>query len=319
MRSQSPFFADIYEPRYTTSDPRPRTPRAEHIPTHTPTLPELVAALPDVLEPHCAPQHSFPSRRSFHSRAGHPFPSVSSRRAQTAPIPSETIPSARANPPASKTRSRRCFVCAHTNKHELGFQFCPRTRVLLRRNLARINATGRLVLPNGSPLPMTRHAGGVAGHLVATYNRALRSPEPHPHVPAPVRVPPHHIPSAPRNPINSTRDPIVFELPEPRLQPSSPHGVTPAPRMRTPKRTHSPCVLSPCATCISTKFSHSLITALTVRDFRVLLTEIVRSLDSLDTGDRTLHSLLPHHIIHPLSPPCFRYATPPLRTCPFLV
>ncbi|KAJ7460502.1 hypothetical protein B0H11DRAFT_2058097 [Mycena galericulata] len=46
---------------------------------------------------------------------------------------------AQARNPAPKPRSRRCFVCGTTGKHPLDFRVCPRTAVLLRRSLARIN------------------------------------------------------------------------------------------------------------------------------------------------------------------------------------
>ncbi|KAJ7608601.1 hypothetical protein DFH06DRAFT_1248067 [Mycena polygramma] len=75
---------------------------------------------------------------------------------------------------APKPRSRRCFVCGTTGSHPLDFRVCPRTHVLLRRSLARINDEGRLVAFDGSPLPMTRHPGGVAAHLISRFRNPTR-------------------------------------------------------------------------------------------------------------------------------------------------
>ncbi|KAJ7840920.1 hypothetical protein B0H14DRAFT_3695096 [Mycena olivaceomarginata] len=83
----------------------------------------------------------------------------------TPPEPSSTASS-------RPKRSRRCFVCGRTRAHRLSFRSCPRTSELLAHRLVAYNSDGRLVSFDGSPLPMTRHYGGVAGHL---FSRRLPS------------------------------------------------------------------------------------------------------------------------------------------------
>src|ERR1700761_4219730 len=142
----------------------------------------------------------------------------------------------------SKPRSRRCFVCGQRNTHALSFRFCPRTRTLLRRQLAKLDS-GRLVLPDGSPLPMTRHAGGVAGHLISQSNAALRVPE-HPTTTVPsVHVLPRSTHSQPRTELRLSPPLRRFEPAdhdEPTQDSSSPHA-TPLPNSapspeRVPRR-----------------------------------------------------------------------------------
>ncbi|KAJ7196421.1 hypothetical protein GGX14DRAFT_574991 [Mycena pura] len=127
------------------------------------------------------------SRTPEHARTAPPLPRPLSPRqdADHVTIRAETarVAALIQGETPSKPRSRRCFVCGQRNTHALSFRFCPRTRTLLRRQLAKLDS-GRLVLPDGSPLPMTRHAGGVAGHLISLSNTALRVPE-HPTTTAP--------------------------------------------------------------------------------------------------------------------------------------
>ncbi|KAJ7877821.1 hypothetical protein B0H13DRAFT_2346900 [Mycena leptocephala] len=75
--------------------------------------------------------------------------------------------------PVPRPHSRRCFVSGTTGKHPLDFRVCPRTTVLLRRSLAKITKDGRI---DGSPLPMTRHPGGVAAHIISRYRRLISLP-----------------------------------------------------------------------------------------------------------------------------------------------
>ncbi|KAK6971533.1 hypothetical protein R3P38DRAFT_2587014 [Favolaschia claudopus] len=152
--------------------------------------------------------------------------------------------------PAPKPRSRRCFVCGRTDSHALDFRVCPRTHVLLRRSLARYNDDGRLVCFDGSPLPMTRHPGGVAAHLISRANNASPSAR-HPPPPAPVLLPrelplppratpdvraPHHVRLDPPAPTNHPSSPhanpprVRVDPPAPTIPRSSPHANPPVPR-----------------------------------------------------------------------------------------
>lgn len=207
---------------------------------------------------------------------------------RTAQIPS--APHASADPNFPKPCSRRCFVCARTDVHPLGFQYCPRTFTLLRRSLAFINASGRLVLPDGSPLPMTRHAGGVAGHLIARYNRALRPPESSPRAAPPERIPYHTspLPAPPRS------------EPAPTLNPSSPHDAPPA-RARS--------LRFPCAPCILAYSINLLRTALIEPSFRESISQLIHLINTLTVeygGVDALRARLPPELIDPQPPPCIR-------------
>ncbi|KAJ7020896.1 hypothetical protein C8F04DRAFT_1142519 [Mycena alexandri] len=124
------------------------------------------------------------------------------RFAPVEPEPTRALP---------KRRSRRCFVCGTTGRHELDFRVCPRTYVLLRRSLAKIDENGRLVSFDGSPLPMTRHPGGVAAHIISRTSNPLRIV----HTPRESR-PPHPIPANPRQRVES---------PTPMFNSSSPHVI----------------------------------------------------------------------------------------------
>ncbi|KAK6988344.1 hypothetical protein R3P38DRAFT_2573365 [Favolaschia claudopus] len=105
--------------------------------------------------------------------------------------------------PISTSRAQRllrCFVCGKTRAHRLSYAACPRTAELIEKKLAAYTLEGRLVRYDGSPLPMTRNRGGVAAHLLASYNPP--SPSPHPHFP--------HL-----EPVHASRDS------EPRIHPNS--------------------------------------------------------------------------------------------------
>ncbi|KAJ7191588.1 hypothetical protein GGX14DRAFT_578888 [Mycena pura] len=116
-----------------------------------------------------------------------------------------------------KPRSRRCFVCGTTGMHPLDFRICPRTIVLLRRSLAKINDDGRLVLIDGSPLPMTRHPGGVAAHLIS------RCRNPAHFLPKPLNPSSAPVPCVPPRP--APRDRTASS--PPTFISSSPHGFPP--------------------------------------------------------------------------------------------
>ncbi|KAJ7825488.1 hypothetical protein B0H14DRAFT_3874448 [Mycena olivaceomarginata] len=86
-----------------------------------------------------------------------------------------------ARDPLPKPRLRRCFVCA------------------------RINEEGRLVSIDGSPLPMTRHLGDVAAHIISRLRNPTRFvPEPPNPSPAPIAcIPPHPVSVEPRDHVPS--------------------------------------------------------------------------------------------------------------------
>ncbi|KAF7333344.1 hypothetical protein MVEN_02349700 [Mycena venus] len=120
----------------------------------------------------------------------------------------------------AKPRSRRCFVCGTTGRHPLDFRVCPRTAVLLRRSLAKINEHGRLVSFDGSPLPMTRHPGGVAVHIISRFRNPMRFL---PELPKPSPAPIAHIPQRPVS--VEPRDHVPSPLPT--FNSSSPHAIPP--------------------------------------------------------------------------------------------
>ncbi|KAJ7215420.1 hypothetical protein GGX14DRAFT_562632 [Mycena pura] len=205
----------------------------------------------------------------------------------------------------SKPRSRRCFVCGKQNTHALSFRFCPRTRTLLRRQLAKLDS-GRLVLPNGSPLPMTRHAGGIAGHLISQSNAALRVPEHHTTTAPSIRVLPRSTHSKPRTelrlspplprfepadhdePTHDSSSPHATPLPSPVLSPKR------VPRRRKPYRTHFPHVFLPCNSCTFRKFHQTLLDMLFYRSMRKSLHGVITALDQLDTGANSPDELRLH-------------------------
>ncbi|KAF7342426.1 hypothetical protein MVEN_01831700 [Mycena venus] len=175
-------------------------------------------------------------------------PRVEQRR--SAPVEPERVRDS-----VPKPRSRRCFVCGTTGRHPLDFRVCPRTTVLLRRSLAKINDDGRLVSIDDSPLPMTRHPGGVAAHMISRFNNPLRivrepprstpvpcaayvpplpvSSELHDRVPRPscepnLRDPARIVPPSPE----SVPVPRVAHIPPPpcKFNPSSLHAIPPVDR-----------------------------------------------------------------------------------------
>ncbi|KAJ7796221.1 hypothetical protein B0H14DRAFT_80846 [Mycena olivaceomarginata] len=144
------------------------------------------------------PSFTSPGERRVHF-ADHPL-SPHLEQCRSAPIEPEL-----ARDPVPKPRSRRCFVCGTTGMHPLDFRVCPRTAVLLRRSLARINEEGRLVSFDGSPLPMTRHPGGVAAHIISRLHNPTRFiPKPPNPSPAPIaHIPPRPVSVGPRDHIPS--------------------------------------------------------------------------------------------------------------------
>ncbi|KAF8130889.1 hypothetical protein K438DRAFT_1999245 [Mycena galopus ATCC 62051] len=133
-----------------------------------------------------------------------------------------------------KKRSRRCFVCGRTGKHRLHPRFCPRTAELFTKQLVMFDFTFRLVSFDGSPLPMTRHPGGVAAYLLSPRGSSSRPARASPRSPSispssanlnPPHVPhvpvDHHLPSA--VPIANLKRPSTLHSPvEPPLRISSP-------------------------------------------------------------------------------------------------
>ncbi|KAJ7661119.1 hypothetical protein B0H14DRAFT_3540304 [Mycena olivaceomarginata] len=187
---------------------------------------------------HDTPRGTLASEPSFTSPgecrvhfADHPLsPHLEQRR--SAPIEPKL-----ARDPLPKPRSRRCFVCGTTGMHPLDFRVCPRTAVLLRRSLARINEEGRLVSFDGSPLPMTRHPGGVAAHIISRLRNPTRFvPEPPNPSPAPIAcIPPHPVFVEPRDHVPS---------PVREFNSRSPHAIPPVDRAE-PEPEHVPFTQTP--------------------------------------------------------------------------
>ncbi|KAJ6615276.1 hypothetical protein B0H10DRAFT_1949985 [Mycena sp. CBHHK59/15] len=126
---------------------------------------------------------------------------------------------AQARDSVHKPRSRRCFVCGTTGRHPLDFRVCPRTAVLLRRSLVKINDEGRLVSFDDSSLPMTRHPGGVAAHILSRLRNPTRA------VPERLESPPMpRIPHIPPQPV--AVEPCVPSPPH-EFNSSSPHAIPP--------------------------------------------------------------------------------------------
>ncbi|KAF7372165.1 hypothetical protein MVEN_00075600 [Mycena venus] len=170
---------------------------------------------------HVAPRLVFASEPRFTSprecRVQFADHSITPRVEQRRPEPIEPE---RVRDSVPKPRSRRCFVCGTTGMHPLDFRICPRTAVLLHRSLAKINDDGRLVSIDGSPLPLTRHPGGVAAHLISRFrNPTYIVPEP----PNPARAPIAHTP--PRPVSVESRDHVPSSPRE--FDSSSPHAIPP--------------------------------------------------------------------------------------------
>jgi hypothetical protein len=198
--------------------------------------------------------------------------------------PSPTFPyvEQRRRDPVSKPRSRRCFVCGTTGRHPLDFRVCPRTAVLLRRSLATINDNGRLVSPDGSPLPMTRHPGGVAAHLISRFRNPTRVAVEHPRsIPIPVpHIPPHSVSIEPHHRVI---------LPSREFNSSSPHAIPPI-ELTTPAPEHVPLrhvVPQHDFACLHcrTSFISTLFTVLLDVGLRSTMRAVVSILDSLYAED----------------------------------
>ncbi|KAJ7714419.1 hypothetical protein DFH07DRAFT_863417 [Mycena maculata] len=217
--------------------------------------------------------HSHVAPRSERATQSPPPVSAPSASYSTVHIPSQ---------PSSprKKRSRRCFVCGGTGKHRLSPRFCPRTFELVGKHLAKFNADFRLVSFDGSPLPMTRHPGGVAAHLLAP-RRCLppSNPVSSHRVSSPDRGshlnPPHVLPIArvvpPRillQPLRSSDPPATTSIPD---QPYSISDTVPRPSLKP-----SP----PCANFIQELFDAIILSS----SFRRQFEGLIRSIDRLDTG-----------------------------------
>ncbi|KAJ6512867.1 hypothetical protein C8R45DRAFT_328650 [Mycena sanguinolenta] len=208
----------------------------------------------------------------------HPLsPRVEKRR--SAPIERDI-----AHDPVSKPCSRRCFVCGTTGKHPLDFRICPRTFALLRRSLAKFDDAGRLVLIDGSPLPMTRHPGGVAAHLISRARNPTRfvaEPPPNPsHPPHIARVPLRPVSLEPRDDIPS---------PSREFNSSSPQALPPNElTVSAPERIPLRRTVSSFDSALSharALFLTVLFTLLLDIDFRAQLRTILALLETLNTED----------------------------------
>ncbi|KAF7291190.1 TY3B-TY3B protein [Mycena indigotica] len=252
-------------------------------------------AIPTLNSTRFAPSASPNSPRTVHGT------SASEARAPSV-VPTPESPRSAA---LNKPRSRRCFVCGRSNNHPLSFRFCPRTCTLLRRALARLDERGKLVMPDGSALPMTRHAGGVAGHLISAHNAALRVSE-RPEPPQPLARRPTRLPT-PCEPTPSQfpppTEPIRAAEHTGPLNPSSSHPeiappVSHAPRRRHAHRTNQPRMLMPLL------FDNTL---------RAHFTEMITTLSKLDPD--TLAVLSDKMMATHTLPPCFIHAHLSQPTC----
>ncbi|KAJ6549349.1 hypothetical protein B0H10DRAFT_2380869 [Mycena sp. CBHHK59/15] len=208
-----------------------------------------------------------PRRVSELEIADHPIsPHVEQRR--SAPFRPEL-----ARDPVPKPRSRRCFACGTTGRHPLDFRVCPRTAILLHRSLAKFSDDGRLVLFDGSPLPMTRHPGGVAAHILSRLRNPTCVVPEHldpPPVPRVARIPPQSV----------TVEPCVPPLCE--YNSSSPHAIPPVHRAvpaheHIPLRRVTPSDLARARVSLLTVLLESLLDSV----FRAQLRPILSLLDDL--------------------------------------
>ncbi|KAF8151162.1 hypothetical protein K438DRAFT_1865281 [Mycena galopus ATCC 62051] len=179
---------------------------------------------------HVAPRLVFASEPIPTSRSPHRVPELEVADQSISPCATRRHFPPHELAPMLKPHSRRCFVCGTTGRHPLDFRVCPRTADLLRRSFARINDDGRLVSFDGSPLPMTRHPGGVAAHLISRFRNptrtVLESPESRPAPPAahvPSHVEPHDLVPSPSREFNSRsphmNPPVDRAEPEPEHVP----------------------------------------------------------------------------------------------------
>ncbi|KAF7351854.1 hypothetical protein MVEN_01146700 [Mycena venus] len=137
--------------------------------------PSLSTPLLSLSTPHSLSTHLLVARPVASSLLSHthgisrPEQADDSFNSPSMPIPSHsTVHTTSVCPsPPRRKRSRRCFVCGGTGKHRLSPRYCPRTYELLSKHLAKFDTNFRLVSDDGSPLPMTRHPGGVAAHLLS--------------------------------------------------------------------------------------------------------------------------------------------------------
>ncbi|KAF7298544.1 hypothetical protein MIND_00801100 [Mycena indigotica] len=266
-------------------------------------------AIPTLDSARFAPSASPNSPRTVHGT------SASEARAPSV-VPTPESPRSAA---LNKPRSRRCFVCGRSNSHSLSFRFCPRTRTLLRRALARLDERGMLVMPDGSALPMTRHAGGVAGHLISAHNAALRVSE-RPEPPQPLARRPTRLPT-PSEPTSSPFPPIRAAEHTGPLNPSSSHPeiappISHAPRRRHAHRTNQPRMLMPCVKCQQAKSMQLIQRLLFDNALRAHFTEMITTLSKLDPD--TLAALSDKMMATHTLPPCFIHAHLSQPTvCPF--
>ncbi|KAJ7826078.1 hypothetical protein B0H13DRAFT_2374598 [Mycena leptocephala] len=175
-----------------------------------------------------------PSHFHVTSHTSHPHIAPRSVRSSASSAPSRTRPPSYSNIDTSpstitprKKRSRRCFVCGGTGRHRLHPRFCPRTLELIANKLAMFNFEFRLVSFNGSPLPMTRHPGGVAAHLLSPRGSSSR----------PARISPRSPSKSSCSPdLNPPHVPHVLRIGTPRPIPAA----IPIANLNRPHTSHSP-------------------------------------------------------------------------------
>ncbi|KAF7371967.1 hypothetical protein MVEN_00054700 [Mycena venus] len=243
-------------PHFSSTHPLVTRPSASSLVScsHIASRPEPASVAPDSLTTpppsHSMSPSSVPtaSLSRFYVASHVARPHVTSRPEQagsssrpssiTLPSRSSAHSSSSLSSPPRKKRSRRCFVCGGTGKHRLSPRFCPRTYELLSKHLAKFDANFRLVSDDGSPLPMTRHPGGVAAHLLSrrrlhrhTYRVSSRSIS---ESPSGFESNPPHVPQVPRDrPVGVPRR---IPNPSPGTDQNPPH----APRPSVIKRHHIP-------------------------------------------------------------------------------
>ncbi|KAJ6475586.1 hypothetical protein C8R45DRAFT_381264 [Mycena sanguinolenta] len=225
---------------------------------------------------HVAPRLVFASEPIPTSRSPHRVPELEVADQSISPCATRRRFPPHELAPTPKPRSRRCFVCGTTGRHPLDFRVCPRTAVLLRRSLARINDDGRLVSFDGSPLPMTRHPGGVAAHLISRFCNPTRTVlEPSESLPAPPaahvpsRVQPHDIVPSPSREFNSR----------------SPHAIPPVDRAEPPEHVPFAHIPQPSSLCDRARATILLVLLESMLNsvFRLQLRAILILLDRLST------------------------------------
>ncbi|KAJ6575913.1 hypothetical protein B0H10DRAFT_2103434 [Mycena sp. CBHHK59/15] len=239
----------------------------------------------------------------FENATGSAFSAFYTHSSSHSPVPNQPPPS-----PPDKKRSHRCFVCGGTGKHRLNPRFCPRTWELANNGLVKFNIDGHLVSFDGSPLPMTRHPGGVAAHLLSPRHLTPRTilvpprrvrhvPTPSsrsyesdpPHTPSAVAVPPCHVPTFDRSfdldrtfIVNPPHVPPVARIIPPSISTPIPRSTTvPKSNPGPVSKSHSPSRRSSRPSFILELFDYLILSP----SFRRQLEAVIKMIDRLDTGN----------------------------------